>query len=202
MTTQVKCRLCYCILSFNRVETATYDQICKCCVKRIRDKIHGHNKRARRAGVYGKLNSASWYELLVRFEFKCAHCGRQHKPSKPVTLDHIVPLKLGGTNTKFNIQPLCEHCHKTKDRADQISPLVDSKQLRNLLKKIYKKRRKAGFMKWLVSQQEARDEDYLNKVRAAWLEEGCEEHFKHFLREHTLMKWLDDRMNECKNISI
>lgn len=189
------CRLCHSDLTWDRVENATYNQICKRCSKRISDKVHDHNLRARRMRTFGRLGACHWYELLITFDFSCAHCGRQHHPDTPITLDHIIPLSLGGTNTKFNVQPLCKHCHKIKDRTEQISPLVDSKRLRALEKRINKKRYKNGFMKWLIKQQEQKDEHYLNEVRAAWTVSGQEEHFKHFLREYTLMKWLDDRMS-------
>lgn len=53
-------------------------------------------------------------ELKAKFEAmgnKCAHCGAT---DKKLTVDHITPLKLGGTNYIDNIQPLCRSCNCRK----------------------------------------------------------------------------------------
>ena len=38
------------------------------------------------------------------------------KTKEGLTIDHIIPLSLGGTNDKKNLQTLCITCHKKKDR--------------------------------------------------------------------------------------
>jgi 5-methylcytosine-specific restriction endonuclease McrA len=42
----------------------------------------------------------------------CLACG-SHEP-EALTVDHIVPLSLRGSNAITNVQPLCEPCNNTK----------------------------------------------------------------------------------------
>lgn len=41
---------------------------------------------------------------------RCLACGNRSK----LTLDHIVPQVLGGTNDFLNLQTLCERCNRAK----------------------------------------------------------------------------------------
>lgn len=50
-----------------------------------------------------------------RQDFKCKHC--QIIPLS-YEIDHIVPLYLGGTNNKDNLQMLCANCHSDKTVKD------------------------------------------------------------------------------------
>lgn len=53
-------------------------------------------------------------ELKAKFEEhgnKCVHCGTTEKR---LEVDHITPLKKGGTNYIENIQPLCKSCNSSK----------------------------------------------------------------------------------------
>ena len=58
----------------------------------------------------GEFSAIQWKELCERFYYKCVSCGE----SKPLTVDHIVPLSKGGTNDIENIQPLCLSCNSRK----------------------------------------------------------------------------------------
>lgn len=52
-------------------------------------------------------------ELVLRFDMygnRCQHCGT----TENLTIDHIIPLKLGGTHFIDNIQPLCKSCNPRK----------------------------------------------------------------------------------------
>lgn len=40
----------------------------------------------------------------------CAHCGSENK----ITIDHIIPLSLGGRHSIGNLQPLCLSCNSSK----------------------------------------------------------------------------------------
>lgn len=47
---------------------------------------------------------------LLRDEHRCVLCGKM-----AFTVDHIIPLALGGLNTPQNMQALCRPCHTEKD---------------------------------------------------------------------------------------
>jgi 5-methylcytosine-specific restriction endonuclease McrA len=74
------------------------------------------NRRNRRAlvhGAIGKHTAEEWMALKERYHFTCLRCGRK-EPEIKLTADHVIPLKLGGTNEISNIQPLCHSCNCTK----------------------------------------------------------------------------------------
>lgn len=69
-----------------------------------------------------------WQELGAVFDMKCAICGVAVDPDdvwvneKGIkcfgrnypTVDHIIPLKHGGTDTLDNVQLTCKHCNSSK----------------------------------------------------------------------------------------
>lgn len=53
-------------------------------------------------------------EIYERDEFTCLHCGT----GENLSIDHIHPVVLGGTNDRENLQTLCRPCNSRKgDRA-------------------------------------------------------------------------------------
>lgn len=52
--------------------------------------------------------------LVKRDGLKCKKCGCEEV--EKLTLDHIIPIALGGSVRLKNLQLLCEDCHKEKDR--------------------------------------------------------------------------------------
>lgn len=61
----------------------------------------------------GSFTPKEWRALLESTGNKCQDCGRQ-PPEIKLTVDHIVPLVLGGTNYITNIQSLCLSCNSRK----------------------------------------------------------------------------------------
>lgn len=53
----------------------------------------------------------------------CVNCGS----TKGVEFHHIVPLKLGGSNSISNIVPLCQICHKAVTHGGSVSQYKDTK---------------------------------------------------------------------------
>lgn len=47
----------------------------------------------------------------------CRKCWRPYNSG--FELDHIIPVALGGTGKRENLQPLCGECHKVKSREDR-----------------------------------------------------------------------------------
>lgn len=72
-----------------------------------------------------------WPELAERFGMQCAICGCDLDPNdtwvsdtgrkcfgrKYPTVDHIIPLKHGGTDTLENVQLTCKRCNSVKGTA-------------------------------------------------------------------------------------
>jgi 5-methylcytosine-specific restriction endonuclease McrA len=72
-------------------------------------------KRAKqRAGAHGyrgpHFTATQWRELVEACGGRCLRCG----VVEDLTVDHIVPLALGGSNAIENIQPLCHDCNGIK----------------------------------------------------------------------------------------
>lgn len=74
--------------------------------------IHA-NRRAAGYGVAGRLSAADIRSLLEGA--LCAYCGSAER----LTVDHVVPMALGGTNTVSNLAPACHGCNAQKRRGTQ-----------------------------------------------------------------------------------
>lgn len=64
----------------------------------------------RKSQKHGSFTSAEWCLLCEKYDYRCLCCGKK----KPLTVDHVIPLSKGGTNTIDNIQPLCQPCNSIK----------------------------------------------------------------------------------------
>lgn len=78
-------------------------------------------KKQRRRGA-GTLTAADWQAVLDLYGAACLACGSDAPP----TIDHVVPISRGGTNTVDNVQPLCGPCNfrkgtKTVDYRPQLA---------------------------------------------------------------------------------
>ncbi|MFJ4926840.1 HNH endonuclease [Streptomyces sp. NPDC088736] len=71
----------------------------------LTSRLKKHRRRA--AGV---LTATEWHEIQARYGHRCLACGTDG----PLTIDHIVPVSRGGTNTAANVQPLCSTCNTSK----------------------------------------------------------------------------------------
>jgi 5-methylcytosine-specific restriction endonuclease McrA len=67
-------------------------------------------RRSRITEAGGSYTQAEWEALCVAHGYKCVRCGEP----KPLTVDHVVPVSLGGTSDIGNIQPLCQSCNSRK----------------------------------------------------------------------------------------
>jgi 5-methylcytosine-specific restriction endonuclease McrA len=74
---------------------------------RARSIVQVHNAKAKRLGVPGEI-TAEDYERVV--SQPCVYCGYD----KFTELDHIIPMKQGGTNELHNMQPTCRYCNNAK----------------------------------------------------------------------------------------
>lgn len=70
------------------------------------------NYCSKKRGDGGKITSKEWEELCRKYGNKCLCCGRR---DVKLTLDHVIPIKLGGKNIVENAQPLCKSCNSKKN---------------------------------------------------------------------------------------
>lgn len=89
---------------------------------RLYSRIGEQKRRALMNGIISTLTKDEWSALLEVCDNKCLCCGRDEK----ITMDHIIPVSMGGTHTIDNIQPLCSSCNSTKhtQAIDYRSPII------------------------------------------------------------------------------
>ena len=66
----------------------------------------------RRLGTSQRGYGTAWQAIrleVLRQEPYCRRCG-----APATTVDHILPLRQGGTNARYNLQALCKRCHDRK----------------------------------------------------------------------------------------
>jgi len=68
------------------------------------------NSYLRRSKTNGTFTASEWRTLCDKYDNRCLCCGEQ----KELTVDHVVSLKDGGSNTIDNLQPLCRSCNSRK----------------------------------------------------------------------------------------
>lgn len=71
-------------------------------------------RRARLRNSDGAHTASDIAAILERQRYRCAECGVSVKKRGDRQVDHIMPLKLGGSNNPSNLQILCNTCNKVK----------------------------------------------------------------------------------------
>jgi hypothetical protein len=68
------------------------------------------------------------YEVLRRDNHTCRYCGAA-APRTPITIDHVTPVSLGGSDQPDNLVAACRDCNYGKASSSPDAPLVaDVKQ--------------------------------------------------------------------------
>src|SRR5690606_31916768 len=70
-------------------------------------------RNAKLRALKGSFTAEDWSALKARYDYRCLCCGRR-EPEIVLSVDHVVPISLGGSNTIDNIQPLCKPCNSSK----------------------------------------------------------------------------------------
>lgn len=72
--------------------------------------LSGVHKRRVLVESRGSYTQEDWDALCARYGNKCLWCDVK----TALTVDHVVPLSQGGSNTIDNLQPLCARCNGRK----------------------------------------------------------------------------------------
>lgn len=78
--------------------------------KKVWDSAHRGMRKSKLKNA-GKFTPAEWKHLCDFYGNICLCCGEK----KPLTVDHVIPLSLGGSNTIANLQCLCLECNLKKN---------------------------------------------------------------------------------------
>lgn len=70
----------------------------------------------------GRIIPAEWIKRCEQLGSKCQICLKTSEQAK-LTIDHIVSIKLGGTNDISNLQPLCQSCNSRKGKSMVIASI-------------------------------------------------------------------------------
>ena len=71
---------------------------------------HGRNQQPQRIAHRTPWHRKLSAYVLGRDNYACTHCGRGDQ----LTLDYIIPMSKGGTQTADNAQTLCRSCNSRK----------------------------------------------------------------------------------------
>ena len=71
-------------------------------------------RRAQKQGSPGSYTEQDIAELLIRQRDRCGYCDKSLK--RGFHVDHVIPLVLGGTNNRANLQLLCASCNTRKGK--------------------------------------------------------------------------------------
>jgi len=72
--------------------------------------VRSQRRRARLNGNGGTFTKEEWLNLCSTYDNKCLCCGN----TLPLTIDHVIPISVGGKSDITNLQPLCRPCNSSK----------------------------------------------------------------------------------------
>lgn len=69
-----------------------------------------HKRMALQHSNGGTFTAEEWQALCAKYDHRCLCCGVRRK----LTIDHVIPVTMGGSNDISNLQPLCISCNVRK----------------------------------------------------------------------------------------
>lgn len=79
--------------------------------------------QAKKDGAYSDLTPGDALDIHLTPNV-CAYCGKDHgdnPPKRAVHIDHIIPMKQGGPNSRWNLTKVCNGCNASKETESLIS---------------------------------------------------------------------------------
>ena len=129
--THQTCYLCRRFLpveEFTRRSNGTFFSACKDCNRHV----FNQRRRARLKQSQGSYTRQEWEALVAQYK-SCLMCLRPWgeipllaSGAAVITVDHVVPISKGGSNTIDNVQPLCYSCNSKKETKLMKTPLAHS----------------------------------------------------------------------------
>ena len=73
-------------------------------------RVKRYRRKTRKTKAGGSFTATEWKQLCNQYNNRCLKCGEKKK----LTVDHVIPIAMGGTSDINNIQPLCGPCNSSK----------------------------------------------------------------------------------------
>lgn len=71
---------------------------------------------ARKADVFSDLTKEDAYDIYHSVD-ECAYCGKviSRDNSREIHIDHVIPMRQGGPNSRWNLVKTCNSCNSSKN---------------------------------------------------------------------------------------
>jgi 5-methylcytosine-specific restriction endonuclease McrA len=73
-----------------------------------------HSARRRNRTQESEISKDEWLAVMRMYNWHCAYCGQSLSTRETRTIDHVVPLALGGAHTPLNLVAACRFCNNSK----------------------------------------------------------------------------------------
>ena len=88
-------------------------------IKWADNKVRDNRRRAsRKYGLDRHISGLQWLDVCSRNSWACVFCGSYE--GKALTMEHIVSMSDGGSNSVENITCSCSQCNNARDRAARV----------------------------------------------------------------------------------
>lgn len=82
----------------------------------IRQRTANKSRALKRNAHSYPWTNQEWLDRIEQFESCCAYCGK----SGEMTMEHFIPISLGGDHTLSNVIPACCNCNSSKGNKDPL----------------------------------------------------------------------------------
>lgn len=99
-------------------------------VRPIQRAVKNAHRTAKRLGVLSTLTEDEWRLVVYTLNQTCTYCGKK-MDILSLTMDHVVPMSKGGTNTVDNVTVACLSCNVIKSDRDLDEFLTNRKKYKS-----------------------------------------------------------------------